>query len=137
MIATLLPLIGTVLDKVLPDEKAKAETKLKMLEMAERGELAQAEREAKLILAQAEINKVEAASNDPYKSRWRPTVGWICAFGLGYNFLICPILPWVVNAFGGSVEPMPEIDNAALMGLLVPLLGLGAFRSFEKVKGKA
>ena len=137
MIAAFLPLIGTVLDKVLPDEKAKAETKLKMLEMAERGELAQAEREAKLILAQAEINKVEAASDDPYKSRWRPSVGWVCVAGLAYNFLVRPLLPWLINAVGGTVPELPEIDNAALMGLLVPLLGFGAYRSFEKVKGKA
>ncbi|WP_372399071.1 hypothetical protein ABMY26_23900 [Azospirillum sp. HJ39] len=33
--------------------------------------------------------------------------------------------------------PMPQIDTDTLMGLLVPMLGLGAYRTFEKVKGVA
>jgi len=39
MLLALILLIGTVLDKLLPDEKANAEAKLRVLELAQNGEL--------------------------------------------------------------------------------------------------
>jgi hypothetical protein len=46
-----------------------------------------------------------------------------------------PVLPWVVQVFGGSVPPLPPIDNNTLMVLLTSMLGLGGLRTVEKVKG--
>jgi hypothetical protein len=40
MIATLLPIAGKLLDKLIPDPQAKAEAQLKLAEMAQNGELA-------------------------------------------------------------------------------------------------
>lgn len=137
MIQALIPLIGKVLDVVIPDPEKAAEAKLRTLELAQRGELAVLDADMKLALAQIEVNKAEAESDDPYKSRWRPSVGWVCVFALGYNFLLQPLLPWIVALFGVSVPPLPAIDNEALMGILIPLLGIGGFRTYEKVKGKA
>jgi hypothetical protein len=39
MITALLPLIGTVVDKLIPDPKAKAEAQLALAKMAQEGEL--------------------------------------------------------------------------------------------------
>jgi hypothetical protein len=136
MIAALLPVLGTILDKALPDPKAKAEAQLKMLEMAQKGELAVLDADMKLALGQMEVNKVEAAT-DLYRGGWRPGVGWTCVAGLAYNFVVQPILPWVVQAFGGNVPPMPTIDNETLLVLLTGMLGLGGLRTYERVKGKA
>ena len=54
-----------------------------------------------------------------------------------YQFLVQPLLPWIVAVCGGSVPPLPAIDNDTLMVLLTGMLGLGGLRTFERVKGRA
>lgn len=132
----LIPVIGTVLEKVLPDPQASAEAKIKLMELAQKGELAVLDAETKMALGQIEVNKVEAGT-DMFRGGWRPATGWACVFGLVYQFLLQPVLPWLVVVFGGSVPPLPPIDNETLMVLLTGMLGLGGLRTFERIKGKA
>lgn len=132
----LIPAITTILDKIIPDPKASADAKLELLKLAQAGDLAALDAEMKLALGQIEVNKAEA-STDLFRGGWRPFAGWVCGIGLGYNFLVRPLLPWIVNAFGGNVPDLPEIDINTLMGLLFGMLGLGGLRTFEKLKGKA
>lgn len=136
MIAALLPILGTVLDKVLPDPQAQADAKLKVLDLAQKGELAALDAEMRLALGQIEVNKVEAGT-DLFRGGWRPATGWTCVGGLIYNFILQPILPWLVRLFGVDVPDMPTIDNETLMMLLMGMLGLGGLRTFERIKGKA
>jgi hypothetical protein len=132
----LIPVVGGILEKVIPDPQTAADAKIKMLELAQKGELAVLDAETKLALGQLEVNKVEAGT-DMYRGGWRPATGWACVFGLVYQFLIQPLLPWLVAVFGGSVPPLPPIDNETLMVLLTGMLGLGGLRTFERIKGKA
>ena len=105
-----------ILDKVIPDPQAKAAAQLELLKLQQAGEFRQMEADLQLSLAQTEVNKVEAASPDLFKSGWRPGAGWICVLGLAYQFLL---------------------QLGDLYGLLFGMLGLGAYRSVERVKGKA
>jgi hypothetical protein len=132
----LIPAVTQVLDKIIPDPQQAAEAKLRALEMAQRGELAVMDADLKLALGQMDINKAEATT-DMFRGGWRPAVGWTCVFGLVYQFLLQPLLPWVVALFGGQVPPLPAIDNDTLMVLLTGMLGLGGLRTFERVKGRA
>ena len=132
----LIPVIGTVLEKVLPDPQSSAEAKIKLMELAQKGELAVLDAETKMALGQIEVNKVEAGT-DMFRGGWRPATGWACVFGLVYQFLLQPVLPWLVAVCGGSVPPLPPIDNETLMVLLTGMLGLGGLRTFERIKGKA
>lgn len=136
MIAAILPIVGTILDKLLPDPQAAADAKLKALEMAQKGELAALDAEMRLALGQIEVNKAEA-STDIFRGGWRPACGWVCAAGLGYTFLLRPLLPWLVQVAGWNVPPLPAIDAEALMALLFGMLGLGGLRTYERVKGRA
>lgn len=43
MITSLLPILGSILDKVIPDPKAAGEAKLKAMELAQTGALAEFE----------------------------------------------------------------------------------------------
>lgn len=132
----LIPAVTTLLDKIIPDPQAKADAQLKMLEMAQKGELASLDAELKLAVGQLEINKVEAGSLDWWRGGWRPGAGWACVFGLVYQFFLMPLLPWFANVFGANVPPLPAIDNETLMTLLFGMLGLGGLRTIERVKGK-
>jgi Protein of unknown function (DUF3154). len=90
---------------------------------------------------QVAVQKLEAASVDPFVTRWRPSVGWVCVAGLFYTFILKPLLPWVFQvgalAVGQkSVVPLlPEVPMGDLIVLLTGMLGLGTMRSVEKIKG--
>lgn len=127
----LLGMVLPILERILPDEKTKEEAKLKALEMAQNGELAQLEASVKLALGQVEINKIEAAQ-DNFRGGWRPFCGWICGFGLAYTFLGQPILAWASATHGWSIPPTIDVDQ--LMVLLGGMLGLGGLRTYERIK---
>src|SRR5574338_668645 len=135
-IAALLPIIGTVLDKIFPDANQAEEAKLKVLELSQKGELAYLDADLQIALAQSKVNEVEAASPDMFRGGWRPSVGWTCVAGLVYDFIFRPMLPWIVTVLGKDVPPLPSIDIESLMVLLVGMLGLGGMRSLERIKGK-
>jgi len=137
MLPAILPVVGTLIDKIFPDKGAADEAKLKLLELTQKGELAQLDADMKLALGQIEVNKVEAASKDPFRAGWRPMAGWACSLGLFYEFLLRPILPWLVELTGKTVAPMPNLDIDQLIILLGGLLGLGGYRSYERIKNKA
>ncbi|MEY4402176.1 MAG: hypothetical protein RIR91_211 [Verrucomicrobiota bacterium] len=123
-----------VLDKVIPDPKAKAEAQLELLRLQQAGEFKALEADLQLALAQAKINEVEAAAPDLFRGGWRPGAGWVCVLGLGYQFLIQPLAAWGSSVNGWPMPPVLEL--ADLTTLLFGLLGLGSLRSFDKVRGK-
>lgn len=133
MITTLIPIIGTLLDKLIPDPKTAAEAKIKAIELAQRGELASLDADVRLALGQIEVNKVEAGA-DLFRGGWRPFVGWVCAIGLAVQFVLSPILTWVSLLFGFGVQ-FPVLDMSVLLTLLFGMLGLGTLRTKEKLNG--
>ncbi len=132
----LIPAVAGIIDKIIPDPQAAADAKLKAMEMAQRGELAQLDADLRLALGQIEVNKAEAAAPDLFRGGWRPAVGWICAGGLGYQIIAQPLMTWLgANLWAWSPPPSLELDT--LLTLLFGLLGLGAYRTAEKIKGAA
>ena len=83
-------------------------------------------------LAQAKINEVEAASQSGFQAGWRPLAGYVCVAGLAYEFLVRPLLPWVLTVAGGAdVPPLPSLDDV-LFELIFGMLGLGTLRSADR-----
>ena len=132
----LIPILGTVLDKILPDTKAAAEAKIKVMEMAQQGELAVLAADTDLAKGQLEINKVEAASSSLFIGGWRPAVGWVCAAAFAWNFIGLPIAMFIAAYMGKSLQLAPA-DMGEMLPVLLGMLGLGSLRSFEKSKGVA
>lgn len=77
----------------------------------------------------AEMNKIEAQHRSIFVAGWRPAIGWICAFGIGFAFIGNPLLQRFV---GGEAVNVP-LDM--ILELVLAMLGMGALRTFEKVKG--
>lgn len=131
-----LPIIGQILDRVLPDEKASAEAKLKLAELAQAGQLAELDAMKSLSLAQTDVNKAEAASDGWYKGGWRPAIGYIMAVCLAYQFILNPLLLWGCAVWAPEVTP-PSIgldDN--LWELMFGMLGLAGWRTMDKRSAK-
>ena len=132
MMNLLVPIIGTLLDKIIPDPKMAAEAKFKIIELAQNGELAKLDADVKLALSQVEVNKVEAAT-DMFRGGWRPFIGWICGLGVAIQFVIAPMLTWFGFLLGYPMV-FPVLDSSVLMTLLFGMLGLGTLRTTEKLK---
>ena len=122
-----------VLDIIFPDPEKKAAAQVALINAQMQGAFKQLEADTQLALAQIEVNKVEATGGF-WRSGWRPAVGWICAFGVGYQFFFQPLFSWASTAWWKVPVP-PELDLQTLMTLLFGILGLGAYRTAEYVKG--
>lgn len=127
-----LPIISSVLsigekliDKLIPDPKAKAEALQKLTELEQSGDL-------QVIANQIEINKLEAVNPRLFVSGWRPAVGWVCVAALAYALVLSPMIAGVAMLFGKAVA-MPVISVELLTTLLVGMLGLGGMRTVEKL----
>lgn len=87
------------------------------------------------MILQNELNKIEAAHRSIFIAGWRPFIGWVCGICLCYIWLIRPMLQDLVSVFGKTIDFI-NIDTENMMQLIIALLGLGCFRTFEKVKDK-
>jgi hypothetical protein len=87
--------------------------------------------ESELLKAQAAIGLAEAQNVNVWVSGARPFIIWVCGLGIFVRFLIIPLLAiWF---------KIPDIifDTTPLIGILIPILGLGAYRTIEKTQGVA
>lgn len=123
------------LDKIIPDPIERAEAKRRLLEMEQAQELAFLKADTDLAIEQIKVNLAEAQSTDPFTSRWRPGVGWVCVMGMTYQFLAQPLLAWGSAIWGYPAPPVLAFGD--LMTILISMLGLGAYRTTEKIKGVA
>ena len=118
-LASPITAIGNVLDKIFTSDEEKLDKKAILAKIALEPQI-----------AQTEINKIEAGHRSIFVAGWRPAIGWTCALGLLYDFIIRPI----ANGFGLD---FPSIDTSSLNSLIIALLGLGTLRTAEKFGNKA
>jgi hypothetical protein len=129
IVTALLPALGTLIDRLIPDraaaEKAKAEMEQQLVTAANAA-----------AMAQVEVNKVEAAHSSVFVAGWRPSIGWVCAAGLAWAFVLAPIASWALVVLGIKAE-LPAIHTDYLLELVLAMLGIGGLRTFEKLRGVA
>ena len=129
----LLPTISGLLDKLIPDPEARAKAQLDLLKLQQDGAFKEFDAQLQINLAQAEINKVEASSQNGFQAGWRPLAGYMCVAGLGYEFLLRPLLPWALTVSGVEAPPLPSLDGV-LFELMFGMLGLGTLRTADRWK---
>ena len=97
--------------------------------------------ESERMAGQVEVNKIEAGNASLFVAGWRPAVGWVGVAAMAYQFLAYPFLQWgwaALQASGmvhATMMPPPPLDTDALWVILSGILGLGVYRTAEKVKG--
>lgn len=124
--------VGKVADDLFTSDEERAKAELDAYKA-----------ESDRMQGQVEINKIEAANANLFVSGWRPAVGWVGVMAMAYQFVLYPFLVWgwhAMQAAGwisiGLTEP-PMLDTDALWVILSGILGLGVYRTAEKIKGKA
>lgn len=124
-----------VIDRFIPDPAAKLAAATELEKMRQTGDLAKLASDTGLAQGQLEINKVEAASTNWFIAGWRPAVGWVGVLALAYAAILNPVGQFFAEVVWNYKGAFPAIDTTVTMQLLFGLLGLGAYRTIEKVKG--
>ncbi len=136
----MIPLIEVglkLLDKVIPDPQAKAQAQLELIKLEQAGEFEHIRADLQSAQMQADVNKEQARSSDPFVSRARPFIMWTCGVSLGYAAIIDPFARFLAAVAYQYSGPFPVVDTTITLQILLGLLGLGGMRTYEKSKGVA
>lgn len=127
----LLPVVGTVIDKLFPDAEAREKAKYELAKMQMDGELKVIETQLSAIIA-------EAQSADPWTSRARPSFLYVVyilllmSIPMGVMTVINPdAATHFTEGFKGWLAAIPE-PILTLFGTV--MLGYVVGRSYEKTK---
>jgi hypothetical protein len=118
-----IDLVTTAINKIWPDKSEQEKAIIASQVAAVQGQL--------------QVNAAEATHRTIFVAGWRPFIGWVCGFALVFHYIIRPLLPWLMQVFGLQAQPIPPLDMADLITILLGMLGLGGLRTFEKVQGVA
>lgn len=88
-----------------------------------------------MMKAQMAVNQVEAANPSVFVSGARPFIMWVCGIAFAWQFIALPMLNYLVALSGHAPLVLPVFDYTSLNEVLFGLLGLGALRTVEKLKG--
>ena len=123
IVESVVGVAGKVLDKFVEDKDLKTKLNAELKSQI-----------VSLDLAQAQANIEQAKHPSVFIAGARPAIMWICAFGLGWQFVLQPIALWRLAVSSMDIT-LPVIQTEGLMTLTLSLLGLRGMRSFEKFKG--
>lgn len=137
ILSSIFSIGNKLIDKFFPDPTQAAAAKLELLTLQQNGELAVMANETNLALAQIGVNAEEAKHSSLFVSGARPFIMWVCAAALTYSSILEPIGRFLGTVVFGYMGEYPVIDTNITMQILFGILGLGAYRSYEKVKGVA
>ena len=118
--AALIPLLGTILGRVLPDPAAQAQAQLQLMQMIQSGELAQ-------LTAQTDVIKTEASSQFWLTACWRPILMLVFTAIVANNYILAPYLQAMFHV-GLSLQLPPEMWDLLKLGVGGYVVG----RSVEK-----
>lgn len=137
-----LPLIGNLIngaenifDQIVvdKDKKIAIEAGLKQIKLETENRLLEMQHAE--LMGQIQVNQEEAKSKSIFVAGWRPFVGWSCGAAFAYNFMIQPLLTFILISCGVNLDKLPTLDISQMMPVLLGMLGLGAMRSYEKKNG--
>lgn len=116
-------LAGKAIDRIWPNksEQEKAELSAALL----------------VVQGQLQVNAAEAGSSSVFVAGWRPFIGWVCGSACAWNWIGLPVVKAALILFGGPALTLAPADLSEMLPVLMGMLGLGALRTFEKVKNVA
>lgn len=134
-IGSVLDFGSKIIDRVWPDPAQRDAAKLELFKAQQAGEFKEAEQVFELAKGQIEVNKTQAAHPSVFVAGPRPFIMWVCGVALAYASLVEPIARFVATVIYRYTGAFPAIDTTLTLQLLFGLLGLGAYRTYEKKLG--
>lgn len=134
-IGSLFDFGSKVLDKIFPDPVKAQEAKLELFKLQQTGELAQLAADTDLAKGQLDVNKEEAKSSSLFVAGWRPFIGWVCGVAFAMNFVVGPVATFGYALWTGNTLLWPTLAVETFLPVLLGMLGLGAYRSYDKKQG--
>lgn len=129
LLPILMPIISQVFGNLFPDPAARDKAMADFYAQLQSADL-----------SQLAVNKAEAATGSLFIGGWRPFIGWAGGVAIAWQFVVRPMLLAFGSFFGDSfmtaVLNAPALDNN-MWELITAMLGIGAMRSYEKLKGVA
>lgn len=133
-IGSILDFGGKLIDRLWPDPAQRDAAKLELFKLQQSGELQQMQAEVGLAMAQIKVNEVEAANPNVFVSGWRPAIGWVCGAACAWNWIGISVLDAGLKIYGTPMDLSPA-STVEMLPILGALLGLGAMRTQERIKG--
>jgi hypothetical protein len=125
-ILDILNVVGTVVDRVIPDPKDKLELQEKLAMIADQAEA----RESAEALAQIQVDSVQAANPSMFVAGARPALMWTGVAALTWEGFMNPFL-------GLMIKNVPHVDPTSF-GIIVSFTaGLCGLRTYNQLKGIA
>lgn len=124
--------VGGIIRELVPDADKRLDVQVRLAELADQADA----RENQLLLGQVEVNKEEARHSNIFVAGWRPAIGWVAAFALGWTWVLAPLAQWIVSINGLSTS-IPALDPNAMYPVILAMLGVSASRTVEKMSGVA
>lgn len=135
LLGPIADIIKAVVSRVWPDPVEQAKVQLEFAKMQMDGSLAELTAETDLAKAQIGVNDDEAKSTNWFVAGARPFIMWGCGFSFLYATLFEPIARFLATVFFNYSGAFPVLDTTMTTKVLFGILGLGAYRSFEKWSG--
>lgn len=136
LIGGIIEAVGKIAGDLITTDKERLNAQIELEKIG----VEYAKVDASLAVGQIETNKIEAASANWFVAGWRPAFGWVGAAAMCYQFLLYPLLVWLwalMQARGWvptALPAPPMLDTEALWVIVSGILGIGGYRTFEKVK---
>jgi len=116
-------LAGKAIDRIWPNKSEQEKAELQAALVVVQGQLA--------------VNQAEAASSSVFVAGWRPFIGWVCGAACAWNWIGLPVVKALLLVLGGPALTLSPADLTEMLPVLMGMLGLGALRTTEKIKGVA
>lgn len=116
-------LATSIIDKIWPNKSEQEKAELQAALVVVQGQL--------------QVNQAEAASSSVFVAGWRPFIGWVCGSACAWNWIGLPVTKAGLLLAGGPALTLAPADLTEMMPVLMGMLGLGALRTTEKIKGVA
>jgi len=129
-VTAILNIGNTVIDRLIPDKSQAAVLKAQLLEAQQKGQFDND-------IAQLQVDQAEAQNHSIFVAGWRPFIGWCCGAAFVYAYIAQPFVQTLLVVCHSKFDPaqLPKLDLAQMLPVLLGMLGLGAYRTYEKAQG--
>ena len=127
-LAALLGVGSKLIDKIFPDPEAKAKAQAQLLELHQKGELAELDAAMQVVVA-------EASSGNKLASSWRPITMLVFVAIIANNYILAPYLS-ALFSFEVVLDIPKDMWDLLKIGLGGYIVGRSTEKAVNKWKGK-